>query len=367
VPTSPLRTRCLLLLLLTAASASLSTQSSTRRLTTIDALRQFPAYFHQQNVMIRGQFVERSGELVLTANMQDIRLMNPSEAHGGNVEVRGQMFDVGKLERGDPRLGTYSERFKAEEWPRPGMEVALRITSVTEAAPAVTPSVRALSLEPAKFDGQTVTVVGSFRGRNLYGDLPEAPGKSRYDFVLTGAEGAVWISNMRPRGRGFDLDVERRLDTGRWLEVTGVVGLHRGLAVISATRMALGEAPAVTEAPEEPSAPPAPSPPVEVVFSSPTTDETDVSPTSTIRVQFSRGLREPSSLANQIRVSYVGGNGAPPAFKTTYDAATRSIQITFATPLEPYRTVKVELLDTIRAFDGGPLKPWTLTYSVGSK
>jgi hypothetical protein len=84
-------------------------------------------------------------------------------------------------------------------------------------------------------------------------------------------------------------------------------------------------------------------------------------------VQFSRGLREPT-LASQVRVSYVGGSsGAPIASKATYDAATRALTITFAAPLEPYRTVKVELLDGIRAFDDGPFKPWSLTFSVGGQ
>ena len=65
-------------------------------------------------------------------------------------------------------------------------------------------------------------------------------------------------------------------------------------------------------------------------------------------------------------MSYVGEEAAPPlAFKTKYDAATRAVQITFAAPLVPFRTVKVELSADILAFDGAPLKPWSLTFSVG--
>ena len=55
-----------------------------------------------------------------------------------------------------------------------------------------------------------------------------------------------------------------------------------------------------------------------------------------------------------------------PAFKTAYDGANRALVISFAKPLESYRTVKVELLDGLKAFDGAPVKPWTLTFSVGS-
>ena len=355
-----------LLVLLLTASATANAQTAIRKLTTIDALVEFPGFFHLQNVLVRGEFVERGTEFVLRANNRDLRLMNSDQVTKGPVEVRGLFFDVGKLERSDPRLGPYAERFKAEEWPRPGTEFALRITGVSTAAPAVTPTVRALTLEPWKFNGQTVTVLGNFRARNLFGDLPEAPGKSRYDFVMSAAEGAIWITDMRPRGRGFDLDVERRLDSGRWLEVTGAVSIHRGLAMISATQMVLGTAPA-TEAPAEPALVAAPPSPVDVVFSAPTADETDVSRTTRVRVQFSRGLREPT-LANQVRVSYVGdSSGAPIASKATYDAAARAITITFAAPLEAYRTVKVELLDGIRGFDNGPFTPWSLTFSVGGQ
>ena len=354
------------LLILLAGAGPADAQSPIRRLTTIDALVEFPGFFHLQNVLLRGEFVERGTEFVLRANNRDMRLMNTDQVTKGPVEVRGLFFDVGKLERSDPRLGAYAEKFKAEEWPRPGTELALRITAVSTAAPAVTPSVRALTLEPWKFSGQTVTVLGNFRARNLFGDLPEAPGKSRYDFVMSAAEGAIWITNMRPRGRGFDLDVERRLDSGRWLEVTGGVSIHRGLAMISATQMVLSTPPAA-EAPSEPALAAAPPAPVDVVFSAPTADETDVSRTTRVRVQFSRGLRE-ATLTNQVRVSYLGDSpGAPIATKATYDPAARSLTITFAAPLEQYRTVKVELLDGIRGFDDGPFKPWSVTFSVGGQ
>jgi hypothetical protein len=34
-------------------------------------------------------------------------------------------------------------------------------------------------------------------------------------------------------------------------------------------------------------------------------------------------------------------------------------------PLEAFRTVKIELLDGVKTFDGAPLKPWSVTFSVG--
>jgi hypothetical protein len=90
-------------------------------------------------------------------------------------------------------------------------------------------------------------------------------------------------------------------------------------------------------------------------------------PTGAIRIQFSRGLNE-KSLPGQLRVSYVGG---PPAadgglqFQATYDGANRALVLKMAQPFQAFRTVKVEILEGMQAFDGAPVTPWSLTFSVG--
>ena len=48
-------------------------------------------------------------------------------------------------------------------------------------------------------------MVGQFGGRNLLGDLPDSPGQSRWDFVLRSADAAIWVTNLRPRGKDFEL------------------------------------------------------------------------------------------------------------------------------------------------------------------
>ena len=60
-------------------------------------------------------------------------------------------------------------------------------------------SIRTIVLQPSRFLEQKVAVTGQFSGRNLLGDLPDAPAKSRYDFVLRNADAALWVINMRPR------------------------------------------------------------------------------------------------------------------------------------------------------------------------
>jgi Big-like domain-containing protein len=357
--------------ILLIASGNAATQTAVRRAAAVAALYQFPSYFHLQNVLLHGEIVERNARFMLRGGEREIPLiLNDAKATGSLVEVRGQLFDVGRLEPGDPRVRSYPGAPDAEHWPRPGEELVLNVTNVTDAQLATVPSVRALALQPWRFEGQTVTLVGEFRGRNLFGDQPSAPGKSRYDFVLRSADAAVWVTGLRPRGRGFDLSVEARVDTGRWLQVSGTVSQERGLVAISGTSVAAAM-PQESAAEDEPPAPAPPPEPGEVVFSSPTDAEVDVPVTGTVRVQFSRGI-DPASLKDRIRVTYLGGNaqqgaGPQPSLDVgyTYDAATRAIEIRFTRPPEAFRTIRVELLDGIRTFDGAPVRPWMLTFSVG--
>jgi hypothetical protein len=342
-------------------------QTATRRLSTIDALRRFPGYYHLQNVLIRGEFAEAGVRPQLRADERviDVILADGVRTISGMAEVRAQFIDVGRLEPGDPRLTGYSVGRETERWPRPGEELLLAITGVVPADPITVVSTRALALEPWRYEGQTITLVGQFRGRNLFGDLPGAPAKSRFDFVLRSGDGAVWITGLRPRGRGFDLNVDARVDTGRWLEVTGVVKRERSLVTLEAAKLTTTTARTET-VPEEPAVPPAPPSPIEVVFSSPTQDETDVSTAAGVRIQFSRGLN-PSSLASGFSVSYVGGQATPPIeFRTSYDFATRAVEIRFPEALAPFRMVRIETRADLKGFDGASVTPWTLTFGAGS-
>ncbi len=363
--------RAALLLLIAATSASAQSPAVQRRLTTIDAIRQFPGYFHLQNVLLRGTFAESGQRILLKSDEHElgVHLQNGVTSMSGDVEVRGQLIDLGRLEPEDPRATGLGEGRDKDRWPRPGEELVLRVTGVTAApAPTSTATVRALALEPWRFAGRTVTVTGNFRGRNLFGDLPGAPHKGRYDFVIRSSEGAIWVTELRPRGRGFDLDVDRRVDSNRWVEVTGTVVHDRGLVRIEGTRIVAATAPTETRAEEEAPRPAAPPPPVDVIFFTPADGDVDVSANASIRVQFSKGIAEPT-LAGRVTAAYAGAAagtaGSSLAVRTTYDAANRAIEIKFVEALEPFRTVNVRLLDGITGFDGGPLPPWSVTFSVG--
>lgn len=372
-----------LALLLLGVAVSLSAQPATRRATNIAALLAYPGFYHGRPIVLVGTVSVEKDQLQVAEDAGSIRLITKASAPDGLDEIRGEFWDIGRMKPDDPRLSAYNLRttFHIDPdgaWPRPGDVTAIVASAVTAATPPPAPSIRAIVLHPSRYLDQKVTIVGQFSGRNLLGDLPDAPARSRYDFVLRAADAAIWVVNMRPKvrdtnGREIELGLAARIDTGRWLEVRGSVQQGRGLLWLDAEAgsLTLSKPPVETTVTEEPIRVPAGAPP-EVIFSAPTEDESDVATTTNVRVQFSRDL-DPATLRGHIVVRYLeqqtverGEPDTPKAeFTTQYNAANRVVEIRFAKPLERFRTVKVELQDGILGTDGQPLKAWTLTFALG--
>ena len=346
--------------------------ASTRKVATVPALARFPFFFHTQPVRVRAMASERNGIFQLEKEGARVWLLPGSSGRmpdpGKDAEVTGTYVDVGRLDRTDTRvnadLGGLSQRVLNREWPAPGELLVVIVDTAVAAEAMDAPSVRHVALDPGRYADQEVTVVGRFRGKNLYGDMPEAPGKGRWDFVLQSADASIWVTGRRPKGDGFDLNVENRVDTGRWLEVAGVVREERGMAILEATAVRAGRPPAES-APEAVVKVPIAIPPPEVVFCAPTQGETDVEPNTKVRIQFSRDLRE-DSIKGGVAVTYVGATVPPPPFSLRYDAGRRVLEISFAEPLSPFANVQVILKDTMTGTDGQSLKAYTLAFTVGS-
>lgn len=361
---------------LVVAVASVTAQPLPRRATNIAALITYPGFYHQRPVTVAGRLERHSdGQLHLTDEVGSMRVVYQGAVTDGLYEVRGEYWDLGRMNADDPRLAALdlSAIFQIAPggpWPRPGQATGIIAAAIQPTTPPVAPSVRAMVLHPARFLEQRVTVTGQFTGRNLLGDLPDAPANSQYDFVLRSADSAIWVSHVRPRGRDFELALDARVDTGRWLEVTGVLRQARGLQWLDATdtTVAIVKPPA-DPAPDESAVPVPAAPAPEAIFSAPTEDEIDVDPETTIRIQFSRDIA-PATVKGQVQVSYIGPNGAavgdPVTFSTAYRAANRVLEITLDAPLEGLRRVKVDLLDGILGTDDQPLVPWTLTFRTGA-
>jgi hypothetical protein len=352
-------------------------QSSARRATNIAALLAHSGFYHQRAVVVVGDVaVVGSDERRVSTEAGALRVVFTGNSTDGVSEVRGEFWDLGRMNADDPRLAAYDVRktFGIDpdgSWPRPGQVLALIASSIAPAQPPLSPSVRNLVLTPERFLDEKVTVTGQFGGRNILGDLPDAPAQSRYDFVIRTADAAIWVANIQPRGRDFQLALDSRIDTGRWVQVTGTLQQGRGLLWLNGepNSLALAKPPAETP-PEEPiRVPAAPAP--EVVFSAPLDGETDVATGTNLRIQFSRDINAATFKA-RVHVRYMprparadeAATEIP--FTTTYLPGNRVLEIRFAQRLEPFRTVRVELGDGITGSDGQPLTPTTLTFTTGS-
>jgi hypothetical protein len=369
-------------------TATVSAQPVTRRAANLAALLAYPGFYHGRPVVVVGNVaLAQDGQIKVSDDLASIHLIFKGNAPDGLDEIRGEFWDIGRMKPDEPKLSTYDLRatfhFDPEgAWPRPGQVTAIVATAVVPApppAPGTAPSIRAVVLNPSRYLEQKVTITGQYSGRNLLGDLPDAPNKSRYDFVLRSADAAIWISNMRPKikdanGKEFELALDSRIDSGRWLQVKGTIQQGRGLLWLDAEAgtLTLAKPPAQPVATEEEAVRVPAAPPPTVIFSAPTEDETDVSMSTTVRIQFSRDL-DTTTLKGHIRARYLDsqsaerGEPATPSAEFTfqYSGGNRVLELKFTKPLERFRTLKVDLLEGILGTDGQPLKPWTLTFALG--
>jgi hypothetical protein len=359
-------------------TATLVAQPQVRRATTIAALRNYPGFYHQQTVMVVGDIKGEQDRATIGTEEGAIALIARETPREGKAEARGQFLDVGRMSQDDPRLIPFNllERIRTayqERWPKPGEELLLMLSS-TVPPPAASnlnePPLRAVALEPQRFENQKVSLIGQFRGRNLFGDLPEAPVQNRYSFVLRSGDAAVWVMGVQPKGRNFSFDPARRLDTGRWVKVAGTVKTARGLTWIEGSSIELASEPAATTTEVEINVPP--PPPVEVLFAAPAEGEADVRLTERIRIQLSRDLN-PETLKDRVRLTYSAadskdrGEAQPPliAFTTNYVRENRALEIRPTEPFERFRLVTLEILPGVKGTDGGEMLPFKLTFTTG--
>ncbi len=220
-------------------------------------------------------------------------------------------------------------------------------------------SLEDLVTHPGKNDGHTVRVVGQFRGRNLFGDLPSSSEQSHADWVIKDDLFAVWVTGKKPKGSGWQLDAGLKRDSGHWLEVVGRVESRNGVVYIRARSVEQGKAPTPTAAAAAP-APPPPRPkvPPVVVFQLPLDGETDVPAQSRFVVQFSKDMDE-TSFKGHVLLRYVGGirpgDRDFDGVSMSYDGGRRALTVDPGDLLRRGRRVELLLLPGIVDVDGLPL------------
>jgi hypothetical protein len=221
-------------------------------------------------------------------------------------------------------------------------------------------TLEALVLRPGSQDGRMLRVVGKFRGRNLYGDLPIRSARRRQDWVIKDDLFAVWVTEKKPKGKGWELDPTLKRDTSKWIEVVGRPETIDGITYIKAVRVALSAAPrpaaqvqAAPAPPERPKVPPV------IVFALPLDGE-EVPPGSRFAVQFSKDM-EMSSFQGRVVLRYAGprqpGDRAFDGLSLKYDGGRRALWVDPGDLLRAGRQVEILLLPGIKDIDGLTLEP----------
>ena len=368
--------------------ASAWAQTSTRVATTVDALRSAPVFFHGKPIAVLGSVVEQRGFVRFVAPSEttpeaaapaaaDRAIYiywrdQPSRTSG---ELRGEFWDLGRLTEGDPRFTAYDfkpllEAATQGRWPSRDQIFVVIGASLIESTLPSSATLRAIVLAPERYENRGVTVSGRFRGRNLHADVAApVPTPTKFDFVIQSADASIWITGLQPKGSGFELDANARRDTGRWVQIGGMVRRQGPRVWIEGKEIALSGPTEDTTEVEVPATPP--EPPPSVVFTAPVPDEIDVDPDTIIRIQFSRDM-DARSFKDRVRLSYALKEGvvqglppAAPIVNVSYNVGNRGLELKLAKPMERFQKVRVELLDGIKAIDGTPFKPWTLSFVTG--
>jgi Bacterial Ig-like domain len=222
-------------------------------------------------------------------------------------------------------------------------------------------TLESLVTDPGRRDGDVVRVVGKFRGRNLYGDLPGASQEKGADWVIKDDLFAVWVTGRKPKGSGWELDATLKRDTGKWIEVVGRVETRKKVTYLRAMKVSLTNAPTPTADAKAPPPPPErPKRPPVIVFAMPLDGEADVAPNSRFVVQFNKDMDQ-STFAGKVFLRYAGprlpGDRAFDAVKLTYDDGRRALTVDPGDVLRSGRRLELILLPGIVDVDGLTLVP----------
>ena len=220
-------------------------------------------------------------------------------------------------------------------------------------------TLESLVLKPGSHDGQTVRVVGKFRGRNLYGDLPVRSQRNSSDWVIKDDLFAVWVTGKKPKGLGFNLDPGLKSDTEKWVVVVGHPETSSTVTYLRALQVEVTSAPTPTvQAQLPPPLPERPKVPPVVVFSLPLDGDREVPIDGHFQVQFSRDMNE-QSFNGRVVLRYVGrilpGDRGLDGPKLSYDTGTRILTVEPGDVLRPGREIELILLPGIVDVDGLPL------------
>ena len=277
-----------------------------------------------------------------------------SEVHtlmGRDVEFTG-VFRVASTQGSVSPLSPDSSPYFIQFWgyvgpPDPADKSALKAAEVT---------LESLVSHPGAKDGSTVRVVGKFRGRNLFGDLPARSQRTSSDWVIKDDLFAVWITGKKPKGSGWELDASLKRDTSKWIEVVGRPETRSGVTYIRALQVILSAPPTPTADVQAPPPPP-PKPRVSpiVVFALPLDGDRDVPSDSRFVVQFNKDMDE-KTFEGRVQLRYSGpprpGDRTFDGIRLSYDGGLRALTVDPGDLLRSGRQLELVLLPGIADIEG---------------
>ncbi len=231
----------------------------------LDALNLMPESYHRTHVIVEGEFAEiglqqwvlrRGGVSVLVIPGLEFDGSQLGQTAGRRVEVRGiiRMLRKKQYVGNPPRDLDLIEDPILPPMPAPSQELPRVSLTVLAMRDRTSPEIfspqeiggdipRRILEEPAAYAGKTTKIVGQFRGRNLFGDLPANSARGKQDWVLKDGDAAIWVMGKAPRGDGWKLDLEYKGDSKTWLEVEGKPEVVNGIVYLKASKVIPTKAP----------------------------------------------------------------------------------------------------------------------------
>src|SRR5512135_2989633 len=102
-----MRTRLVVILVILSAALT-AQQTGVRRATNVESLAGFPAFYHLRSVLVAGTVAQQSnGDIAVSDGAASVRIITRGSAPDGLNEVRGEFWDLGRMNPDDPRLAAY--------------------------------------------------------------------------------------------------------------------------------------------------------------------------------------------------------------------------------------------------------------------
>jgi hypothetical protein len=241
---------------------SLGSQYGDVEVVSLHEIVSHPQFHQQRMVRTRGTFETGPdrGDYRLREERDQVLLLSVAEGNEFEMLMGRSVDVVGVVRRIRPKQYINGEDLdKIEDpdlpvlpAPDPGLpRVTISFLSMFDATPLArrpgSGGGLADLVQGAGPGGRSVKVVGQFRGANLFGDVPDLPGRDVDAFVLKDGDTAIWVVGKAAAGKGFRLDPRLQADSRFWLEVEGRLEPCAKQSCLRARRIQLTARPASAE------------------------------------------------------------------------------------------------------------------------